>query len=109
MVYIYIGNGNDDDLSDKDVIEDEVINIDDLKHINSIHYMDHDQETCQVWDIPEHFNMVELARRLSLLSESQAERVNYIVQKYKNSSMSVEEKNGKDYVYILVVIIYIYI
>ncbi|CAO3643966.1 unnamed protein product [Cunninghamella blakesleeana] len=85
-------NGNDG-LSDKDVVEDEVLNVDDLKHINSVHYMDHDPETCQVWGIPEHFNMVELARRLNLLSESQAERVNYIVQKYKNNSMSVEEKD----------------
>ncbi|CAO3631003.1 unnamed protein product [Cunninghamella echinulata] len=88
------GNGNEDeDLSDKDVIEDEVLNVDDLKHINSIHYMEHDHETCQVWDIPDHFNMVELARRLSLLSESQAERIHHIIQKYKNNAMSIEEKD----------------
>ncbi|KAI8084755.1 yeats family-domain-containing protein [Halteromyces radiatus] len=85
-------NNNDDD---DPQIEDEVLNENDIDNLNPIHYEQHDSSTCEAWNIPERFNMVELARRLSLLSESQAETLTTMIRKYQNNTMSVDQKDGE--------------
>ncbi|CAO3586518.1 unnamed protein product [Absidia cylindrospora] len=39
--------------------------------------------------------MVELARRLSLLSDTQADKLYALVQKHQTNSMTVDEKNDQ--------------
>lgn len=78
-----------------DIVEDEVLNLQDIEKLNPIHYQHHDGATCRAWDIPERFNMVELARRLSQLTETQADKLYSLVQKYQTNTMTVNQKDGK--------------
>ncbi|ORZ16477.1 yeats family-domain-containing protein [Absidia repens] len=85
----------DRDKDDEDNVEDEVLTASDIEHLNTIHYRNHDDATCRAWDIPEQFNMVELARRLSLLSDTQADKLYALVQKHQTGSMAVDQKNDQ--------------
>lgn len=86
----------DDMDDDSDAVEDNVISTSDIKRLDPVHSIPHDEETCLAWDIPEHFDMVELARRISLLSETQAGSLYLLIQKHQTSTMAVDKKNGKD-------------
>lgn len=77
-----------------DTVEDEVLTATDIENLNPIHYQHHDRATCWAWDIPERFNMVELARRLSLLTETQADKLYTLVQKHQTSTMTVNQRDG---------------
>jgi hypothetical protein len=81
---------------DSDVVEDNVMSTSDIKRLDPVHSIPHDEDTCLAWDIPEHFDMVELARRISLLSETQAGSLYLLIQKHQTSTMAVDKKNGKD-------------
>ncbi|ORZ15644.1 yeats family-domain-containing protein [Absidia repens] len=80
---------------DDDNVEDKVLTTNDIENLNPIHYRHHDGATCRAWGIPEQFNMVELARRLSLLSDTQADKVYDIVQKHQTLSMTVDQRNDQ--------------
>ncbi|CAO3584676.1 unnamed protein product [Absidia cylindrospora] len=80
---------------DDDNVEDKVLTPNDIENLNPIHYRHHDGATCRAWDIPEQFNMVELARRLSLLSDTQADKLYVLVQEYQTHSMTVDQKNDQ--------------
>ncbi|KAI8330467.1 yeats family-domain-containing protein [Chlamydoabsidia padenii] len=84
-----------DDVDDDDTVEDHVVTESDIKRLNPVHSLQHDEDTCQAWDIPEQFDMVELARRLALLSESQGGALYMLIQKHQTSTMTVDEKDDQ--------------
>ncbi|KAL0091505.1 yeats family-domain-containing protein [Phycomyces blakesleeanus] len=54
-----------------------------------------DAETRRAWGIPEGLDMMELARRLTHMTEDQAEEFHEIVKQSMTDDMAIEEKEGE--------------
>ncbi|KAI7871346.1 yeats family-domain-containing protein [Spinellus fusiger] len=79
----------------EDAIVDDVYEESDLKNVNPIHSMPLDAETRRAWGIPEGLDMMELARRLTHMTEAQAEEFHDIVKQCITDDMVIEEKEGE--------------
>ncbi|KAI8340205.1 hypothetical protein BC941DRAFT_468471 [Chlamydoabsidia padenii] len=82
-------DNNDDRVMDKVMVES------DIQYLDAIHSIPHGQDTCLAWDIPDRFDMVELTRRLTLLSQPQVAALYAIIQMYQNNTMMVSEMDNE--------------
>ncbi|KAI8371783.1 yeats family-domain-containing protein [Radiomyces spectabilis] len=80
--------------NDKSIVDD-IYSERDLNSVNPIHRMKLDSETCHAWGIPEGFDMLGLARRLSTMTPDQAEQFHAIVRQHMTNDMSVEETDSE--------------
>ncbi|KAI8368222.1 yeats family-domain-containing protein [Radiomyces spectabilis] len=76
-------------------VQDEVYSDMDLQHLNPVHSMDIDDTTRRAWGIPKNVDMLELARRLSNMTQDQAEAFHDIIQENSTDDMSIEETEGE--------------
>ncbi|KAI7857151.1 yeats family-domain-containing protein [Circinella umbellata] len=88
-------NGDDKNEDDEARIVDDVYSESDLDHIDPIHGEALSTDLRRAWGIPEHVNMLELAKRISSLDGEKLAEIRSIVDRYKTSGMGVTVEDSK--------------
>ncbi|KAI8076743.1 yeats family-domain-containing protein [Halteromyces radiatus] len=73
------------------LIVDDVYTEQDLEHVHPIHRSKLEQSTRQAWGIPMDLDMIELATRLSRMTDDQVDEFQSIIQKTMTKDMTIEE------------------